>query len=94
MDLKEHRKNARLTQSTLSELCECGRTTICMIENGKLRPSVKLAKRIGNVLGVDWTLFYADEEEREYEEDNTGHDGRGPGSTSANDQSRPAARGF
>lgn len=62
MDLKEHRKNAHLTQSTLSELCECGRTTICMIENGKLLPSVKLAKKIGNVLGFDWTLFYADEE--------------------------------
>ena len=58
MNLREIRKKANLTQSALSELCGCGRTTICMIENGNLKPSVKLAKKIGSVLGFDWTLFY------------------------------------
>lgn len=58
MNLREIRKKANLTQAALSELCGCGRTTICMIENGNLKPSVKLAKKIGNVLGFDWTLFY------------------------------------
>lgn len=60
MNLRDSRKEAGLTQTALSELCGCGRTTICMIENGKLLPSVKLAKKIGNVLGFDWTLFYED----------------------------------
>ena len=30
------------------------------IENGKRRPSVPVAKRIGAVLGFDWTRFYED----------------------------------
>ena len=77
MNLREIRKKANLTQSALSEQCNCGRTTICMIENGNLKPSVKLAKKIGGVLGSDWTLFY--EEEEEHEKDYSGNDGRGIG---------------
>ena len=92
MNLKEIRKNANLTQINLAELCGCERSIIGKIENGVSTPSVRLAKKIAKVLDFDWTRFY--EEEGEYEEDNTGHDGGGPGRTSANDQSRPAARGF
>jgi len=29
-----------------------------MIENGTRTPSVEVAKRIGNSLGFDWTLFF------------------------------------
>lgn len=58
MDLKRFRNKANLTQRELANMCGCGRTTICMIENHKLKPSVKLAKKIGEVLGFDWTLFY------------------------------------
>ena len=63
MKLKDIRKNAKLTQMQLANECGCERSTIGKIETGAIRPSVKLAKRIGKVLGVDWTLFYADEEE-------------------------------
>lgn len=30
------------------------------IETGQANPSVKTAKAIGRVLGVDWTLFFED----------------------------------
>lgn len=89
MNLRDSRKEAGLTQTALSELCECARTTICMIENGKLLPSVKLAKKIGDVLGFDWTLFYEDIKLRNqggnHEENYASHDGRGTGSTGADD---------
>ncbi|RIJ63119.1 helix-turn-helix transcriptional regulator [Rummeliibacillus sp. POC4] len=29
-----------------------------MIENGERRPSVDVAKKIANVLGIDWTIFF------------------------------------
>ncbi|MGN1167189.1 MAG: helix-turn-helix transcriptional regulator [Lachnospiraceae bacterium] len=61
MDLKNIRRKANLTQLGLADMCGCGRTTICMIENGKLKPSVKLAKKIGKALNFDWTLFYEDQ---------------------------------
>lgn len=64
MDLKNVRNKANLTQLALADMCGCGRTTICMIENGKLKPSVKLAKKIGGALGFDWTLFYEDEKSK------------------------------
>lgn len=90
MNLKVIRKNANLTQEALSELCGCGRTTICMIENGNLNPSVRLAKKIGGVLGFEWTSFY--EEEEEDEKNHSGNDGRGVGCAGAGDQSRTAVR--
>ena len=34
----------------------------CNIENGKRRPTVETAKRIGAVLGFDWTRLFEDEE--------------------------------
>ena len=33
----------------------------CQIENGKSLPKVKTAKKIANVLGVDWTKFYEED---------------------------------
>ena len=37
----------------------------CLIEHQKRRPSVETAKRIANVLGIDWTIFFnTDSEER------------------------------
>lgn len=31
-----------------------------LIENGERRPSVEIAKKIANLFGFDWTLFYDD----------------------------------
>lgn len=81
MDLKAIRKNANYTQMELAAVCGCNRSTIGKIETGDLTPSVRLAKKIGNTLNFDWTLFY--QEERN-EEDNTGNDGGGPGDSYSN----------
>lgn len=90
MNLKEIRKGANLTQASLANECGCERSIIGKIENGVATPSVRLAKRIAKVLGIDWTLFY--EEEGEHEKDYSGHDGRCNGCAGAGDQSRDTER--
>lgn len=58
IDLKEKRTEAGLTQAQLAEKCHVVRTTICEIERGVNRPSIETAKRIGEVLGFDWSKFF------------------------------------
>ena len=58
MELKTLRKKHKLTRKELGELVEVGTSTIAMIENGTNYPSVKLAKRLGELFGVDWKIFY------------------------------------
>ncbi|GIO84591.1 putative HTH-type transcriptional regulator YqaF [Paenibacillus faecis] len=48
-----------LTQEQVAELCDIKRPYYTMIELGKRRPSVDVAKRIAEVLGFEWTLFFA-----------------------------------
>ena len=61
MNLKRLREDAQLTQKELAYACKCERSMIGKIENGKVNPSVSLAKRIANELGFDWTAFYEEE---------------------------------
>lgn len=82
MNLREFRKKSNLTQIQLANECGCERSTIGKIETGAINPSVKLAKKIAKVLNFDWTLLY---EEEDHEENNASHDGRGTGSTGADD---------
>lgn len=58
MNLKQLRKDAQLTQKALADECGCERSMIGKIENGKIKPSVKLAKKIAKKLGFEWVLFY------------------------------------
>lgn len=62
IDLKEERTKANMTQLELAEKCGVIRTTITEIETGRNKPSVKLAKKIGEVLNLEWTEFFKDEE--------------------------------
>ncbi|MDH5545659.1 MAG: helix-turn-helix transcriptional regulator [Gammaproteobacteria bacterium] len=50
--LKEVRKNKGLTQQDLAEQVDVSRQTIIAIEKGNYEPSVKLALRIGESLGL------------------------------------------
>jgi len=59
-DLKTLRLEAGLTQLQLATKCGVVRQTIAMIERGTNKPSVKLAKKLGEIFGVPWTLFFAD----------------------------------
>ena len=56
--MKERRLARGLTQEQVASLAGVDRTTITKIENGTLRPSVKTAQKIAQVLDFDWTLFF------------------------------------
>ncbi len=56
--MKERRLARGLTQEQVAKLAGVDRTTITKIENGTLRPSVKTAQKIAQVLDFDWTLFF------------------------------------
>ena len=58
IDLKEKRKLKGISQEELANQCGVFRTHICNIEKGLTNPSVKLAKKIGEILEFDWTEFY------------------------------------
>ena len=64
--MREWLKNIRITQgftqSDVANMTNVDVTTINKIELGSRRPSPELAKKIAEVLGFDWTLFYQDEE--------------------------------
>ena len=56
--LRELREKAGLTQEELASMVGVQRTQITMIENGKSSPSIKTAKKLAEVLKVDWTKFF------------------------------------
>jgi putative transcriptional regulator len=58
--LKEKRENLALTQEEIATKSEIQRAYYTMIENGARNPSVEVAKRIANVIGVRWTIFFED----------------------------------
>ncbi|WP_291291841.1 helix-turn-helix transcriptional regulator [Enterococcus sp.] len=58
--IRQREKNG-LTQEQVAKESEIERTYYNMIERGKRRPSVEVAKRIGNVLQFDWTVFFSTE---------------------------------
>lgn len=58
MILEELRKKCGMTQSELATLAGVRQNTVSQWESGKRRPSVEVAKRVGAVLGFDWTQLY------------------------------------
>lgn len=60
--LIESRKAKGLTQEQLAEMCNTTQMTISNIENGTRRPSPRLSKLIANVLNLDWTKFYEEQQ--------------------------------
>ena len=58
IDLKELRIAKGLTQEQLANECGVQRTTITMIELGENKPSVELAKKLGEIFEVDWKGFF------------------------------------
>ncbi|WPS90162.1 helix-turn-helix transcriptional regulator [Brevibacillus halotolerans] len=47
-----------MTREEVSKLIGISRQYYSMIELGDRNPSVSVAKRIGEVLGINWTLFF------------------------------------
>lgn len=60
IDLREERAKMNLTQQELADKVGVVRQTISMIEQGVNKPSIELAKRIGEVLKIKWHLFFKD----------------------------------
>lgn len=58
--LRSARLKAGLTQEQLGDLVGKDITTIGKYENGRRRPPVATAKKIAEILLLDWTLFYED----------------------------------
>lgn len=58
INLKDLRTEKGYTQEELASKCDVLRTTISMIESGINKPSVELAKKLGEVLNVDWKGFF------------------------------------
>lgn len=56
--LKIIRVSKGINQTDLADSVNVTRSTISAIEAGINKPSVELAKRIGEVLSVDWSLFF------------------------------------
>ena len=46
------------SQSELARRCGVERTTITKICNNVNTPSIKVARKIGEVLDIDWSMFY------------------------------------
>ena len=47
-----------MTGAELGEKARISPSTLSLIETGRRRPSVDLAKRLGAALDIDWTLFF------------------------------------
>lgn len=62
-NLKEIRESKNITQEKLAEMCGVVRQTIGNIETGMNKPSVSLAKKLGEALGVPWYELYEEESE-------------------------------
>lgn len=56
--LIERRKELGYLQDDVAREVGIGRAAYCRIELGEREPSVKVAKRIGKMLDIDWTLLF------------------------------------
>jgi len=59
--LEEKRKEMGLTQEEIAQKLNISRQYYNALENHKRKPSVDLAKKLGGLLGFDWTIFYSDQ---------------------------------
>ncbi|GAA0313570.1 helix-turn-helix transcriptional regulator [Bacillus carboniphilus] len=58
--LIKKREQMNLTHQNVADLSKAGisRQYYGMIESGERKPSVKVAKKIAQVLNVEWTIFF------------------------------------
>lgn len=58
INLKREREKKNISQDELARLIDVQRQSISAIERGITKPTVENAKKIAEVLGLDWTKFY------------------------------------
>lgn len=54
MRLKEAREQANMTQYELAKAAGVSVAAICRYEKGERTPRLRVAKRIGRILGIPW----------------------------------------
>lgn len=59
-DLRAKREAAGMTQEELGRKLGISRQAVSMLEIGTNKPTVENAKKIGEILGFDWTELYND----------------------------------
>lgn len=62
-DMAKRRKEKKMTQAELAAVLGVSQRMIAACEAGERRPSVDLAQRISQQLGIPWTDFYEEGEE-------------------------------
>lgn len=62
--LVKARKKKGFTHEYVADQSKITRQYYGMIEKGERTPSVNIAKRIGNVLDIDWTIFFEKDSNR------------------------------
>jgi transcriptional regulator with XRE-family HTH domain len=66
--LQEARVSAGLTQAQVSDHLGMSRGMYYCIESGRRRPSPEKARRLGDLLDVDWTKFYEEDDGNDQDE--------------------------
>ncbi|KLU60721.1 anaerobic benzoate catabolism transcriptional regulator [Peptococcaceae bacterium CEB3] len=61
--IQELRKQRRMTQEELADLCSVTRQTIISLENGRYNPSILLAHKIAKIFGLTIEQIFFFEEE-------------------------------
>lgn len=56
----QKRKEKKLTQAELAQIVGCSQRAIAGYELNERKPSVQMARRIGEELGFAWTDFFED----------------------------------
>lgn len=59
--LEEIRRSHQMTQEDVASRAGIKRNYYSMIASGDRKPSVRIAKRIADVLDFDWTFFFDDQ---------------------------------
>lgn len=59
--LVEKRKNVNIKQNQLAKQVGITREYYSMIENDRRNPSVDVAKKLGKIMGFEWTIFFEEE---------------------------------
>ena len=56
--LEEQRRKLGLSQNQVADECGIKQGYYSRIENGVCKPSIKLAKKLANVLQINWVEFF------------------------------------
>lgn len=57
-EAKKQRKKLKLSQEEVAQMVGVSRQYYNSIENNKRKPSINLAKRLGCLLKIEWTIFF------------------------------------